>query len=63
MNGSVMMTKVTGMGCTATAIVGACIAVEADMHLAALAAMAIMGVCGDKTKGEKKGPGAFQSDF
>lgn len=62
-NGSPMMTKVTGMGCTATAIVGACIAVEPDMHLAALAAMAIMGVCGDKTNRADKGPGAFQSDF
>ena len=29
-NGSKLMSKVTGMGCTATAIVGACIAVEKD---------------------------------
>lgn len=58
-----MMTKVTGIGCTATAIIGACIAVEADHHVAASAGMAIMGVCGDMSASMSKGPGTFQVNF
>ena len=62
-NGSPLMSKITGMGCTATAIVGACIAVEKDIHLAATSAMAIMGVAGDMAKENSKGPGSFQMNF
>lgn len=62
-NGSALMEKVTGMGCTATAIVGACIAVETDMQLAASAAMAIMGVAGDMAAAKAEGPGSFQANF
>ena len=62
-NGSPLMAKVTGMGCTATSIIGACIAVEKDIHLAATAAMAIMGVAGDMAEAISKGPGSFQMNF
>jgi hydroxyethylthiazole kinase len=62
-NGSPLMSKITGMGCTATAIVGACIAVEKDIHLAATSAMAIMGVAGDMAKENSEGPGSFQMNF
>lgn len=62
-NGSPLMAKVTGMGCTATSIVGACIAVEKDFHLAATAAMAIMGIAGDMAEEISKGPGSFQANF
>ncbi|WP_340064803.1 hydroxyethylthiazole kinase [Ascidiimonas aurantiaca] len=62
-NGSPLMAKVTGMGCTATAMVGACIAVETNMHRAATAAMTIMGVAGDMTEDLSQGPGSFQMHF
>jgi hydroxyethylthiazole kinase len=62
-NGNSLMAKVTGMGCTATAIIGACIAVEKDSHKAAVAAMAIMGIAGDMAKEVSNGPGSFQMNF
>jgi hydroxyethylthiazole kinase len=62
-NGSPLMPKVTGLGCTATAIIGACIAVESDFHLASTAAMAIMGIAGDRADKLSKGPGSFQVNF
>jgi hydroxyethylthiazole kinase len=62
-NGNSLMAKVTGMGCTATAIIGACIAVEKDSHKAAVAAMAIMGIVGDMAQEVSKGPGSFQVNF
>jgi hydroxyethylthiazole kinase len=62
-NGSTLMSKVTGMGCSATAIIGACIAIEPDVHLACTAAMAIMGIAGDMAAELSKGPGSFQVHF
>ena len=62
-NGSPIMSKVTGMGCTSTSIIGACIAVEKNIHKAAVSAMAIMGVVGEKTEKLSKGPGTFQANF
>jgi hydroxyethylthiazole kinase len=62
-NGNSLMSKVTGMGCSATAIIGACIAVEKDSHKAAVAAMAIMGIAGDMAREVSKGPGSFQINF
>lgn len=62
-NGNALMSKVTGMGCTATAVIGACIAVEKDSHKAAVAAMAIMGIAGDMAQEVSNGPGSFQINF
>ncbi|MEM0995384.1 MAG: hydroxyethylthiazole kinase, partial [Bacteroidota bacterium] len=62
-NGSPLMAKVTGMGCTATAIVGACLGVTSDTHQAAVAAMAIMGIAGDMAAAISKGSGSFQMNF
>ncbi|MEP2238208.1 MAG: hydroxyethylthiazole kinase, partial [Maribacter sp.] len=62
-NGSPLMARITGMGCTATAMVGACLGVEEDAHLAATAAMAIMGVAGDMANEISTGPGSFQMNF
>ena len=61
--GAEIMTQVTGMGCTATAIVGACLGITNNAHLAAVAAMAIMGVCGEVAMQNSKGPGSFQIAF
>lgn len=62
-NGSELMSKITGMGCTATAIVAACAAVERDSLAAAVAGMAFMGISGEITAKTAKGPGTFQAEF
>lgn len=59
-NGRPLMAKVTGMGCTSTSIIGACIAVDPDVHLAA---MAIMGIAGEMADKLSDGPGSFQVNF
>lgn len=46
-NGHVWMTKVTGVGCSATAMVGAFAAVQPDAWRATTAAMAYLGVAGE----------------
>jgi hydroxyethylthiazole kinase len=61
--GSSLMSAVTGMGCTATSIIGACIGVESDYHLASCAAMDAMGQAGSKAEKLSNGPGSFQMNF
>lgn len=46
-NGHEWMTRVTGVGCAASALVGAFCAVQADAWRATAAAMALMGVAGE----------------
>lgn len=62
-DGSFLMTKVTGMGCTATAIIGACVGVESDFHLASCVAMKTMGKAGNDAEKKSNGPGSFQMNF
>lgn len=62
-NGSKMMTSVTGMGCTATAVVGAFAAINADAFSSALHAMALMGVCGEAAASYSKGSGSLLVNF
>jgi hydroxyethylthiazole kinase len=59
-NGDVRMTRVTGLGCSLSAITGACLAVEPDPLLAALAACAILGVAGELAAETAPGPGSLQ---
>ncbi|NQZ78177.1 MAG: hydroxyethylthiazole kinase [Ekhidna sp.] len=61
--GSAMMAKVTGMGCTATSIIGSTLAVNSDHHLAAHHAMEIMGTAGNLAEEKSDGPGSFQMNF
>lgn len=61
--GHPLMTKVTGMGCTATAICGAFAAIQPNFAQAAFSAMAVMGIAGEMAAEEAKGPGTFQSVF
>ena len=61
--GSTLMSAVTGMGCTATSVIGACIGVESDYHLASCAAMEAMGQAGSKAEKLSNGPGSFQMNF
>ena len=62
-NGVPLMTRVTGMGCSASAIAGAFCAVQADAFQAAVSAAAFMGVCGEKAFEKAKLPGTFQIAF
>ncbi len=62
-NGSKMMPLVTGMGCTATAIVAAFAAVDSDYLAACVSAMAVMGICGEKAAEKANGPGTMQLHF
>lgn len=59
-NGNPLMTKVTGLGCSATAIIGAFIAVIENKTEAVTAATALMGVAGEIAAKTAKGPGSLQ---
>ncbi|MBF0570263.1 MAG: hydroxyethylthiazole kinase [Candidatus Omnitrophica bacterium] len=62
-NGHPMMSKVTGMGCTASAITGAFISVNPKALSAAAHAMALMGIAGEIAVKRSAGPGSFQLNF
>jgi hydroxyethylthiazole kinase len=62
-NGHPLMTRVTGMGCTASALSGAFLAVAASPFAAAVAAMAVTGIAGEMAAEEARGPGSFQMHF
>jgi hydroxyethylthiazole kinase len=59
-NGHEMMTRVTGLGCTATALVGAALAVERDRLLACAAGLVFLGVAGEIAAARSPGPGSLQ---
>lgn len=59
-NGHILMTKVTGAGCSATAITAACLAVEPNVIAASAHAMALIGTAGDIAMQQAKGPGSLQ---
>jgi hydroxyethylthiazole kinase len=62
-NGDPLMARVTGMGCTASALTGAFAAVNGDAFQAAIHAMVLMGVTGELAKARCQGPGSFQVAF
>lgn len=62
-NGSPLMAKVTGMGCTASAIVGAFAAINGNPLEAATNAMALMGVVGEIAAKSAEGPATLQIKF
>jgi hydroxyethylthiazole kinase len=57
-NGHPWMTRVTGVGCSASALVGAFAAVQADPWRATLAAMACLGVVGEMAAERTQAAGA-----
>jgi hydroxyethylthiazole kinase len=59
-NGVPLMTKVTGMGCTASALTGAFAAVGPSPFAAAAHAMVVLGVAGEVAAERAAGPGTFQ---
>src|SRR5690606_2125535 len=58
-HGHALMTKVTGVGCAAGALIAACCAVERDPALAAAAALTAYGIAGEIAAGRSRGPGSF----
>lgn len=58
-NGHPLMARVTAMGCAASAMVGACLAVEKDAFVATAAALTIVGVAGEMAAEAARGPGSF----
>jgi hydroxyethylthiazole kinase len=63
LNDTPMMARVTGMGCTASAITGAFAGVNSDPFEAAVHAMAVMGVAGEIAAEGAAGPGSFLARF
>ena len=59
-NGHALMTKVTGLGCTATVLIGAFAAINPDPLAAATHAMAVMGICGEIAATTAVGPASLQ---
>ena len=59
-NGHPMMTKVTALGCTASALVAACLTVESDAVVAATHALAVLGICAEYAAESADGPGSLR---
>jgi hydroxyethylthiazole kinase len=62
-NGHFMMQRVTGLGCTASALCGAFLAVNSSFLTATAHAMAVMGIAGEISGENAKGPGTLQLKF
>ncbi|MCS7082900.1 MAG: hydroxyethylthiazole kinase [Bacteroidetes bacterium] len=62
-NGHPLMPRVTGMGCTASALCGAFVAVNTDFAQATTHAMAVMGIAGELAAEGAEGPASFQVRF
>ena len=62
-NGHSMMPKVTGLGCTATALIAAFAAVNKNYLEASFSAMVVMGIAGEIAASKSNGPGSLQMNF
>lgn len=62
-NGHPLMGSVTGMGCGATALIGAYAAVDADPVSATATALACYGLAGERAAKSAVGPGSFAVGF
>ncbi len=58
-NGHLLLTRITGSGCMATSLCGACLAVEKEALYAATAALGFLGVCAEQAFPKASGPGSF----
>lgn len=59
-NGHPLMARVTGLGCSATAVIGAFLAVKLDAFTATVAGLAVFGVAGEIAAECAAGPGSLQ---
>jgi hydroxyethylthiazole kinase len=62
-NGHPLMTQVSALGCAASALVAACLAVERDALNASAAALLIIGIAGEAAAKHARGPGSFAVDI
>jgi hydroxyethylthiazole kinase len=62
-NGDPLMARVTAMGCVASALVGAALAVEPDAWKAMAAALIAVGVAGEVAAARSHGPGSFAMEI
>jgi hydroxyethylthiazole kinase len=62
-NGDPLMARVTAMGCVASALVGAALAVEPDAWKATAAALLAIGVAGEVAAARAWGPGSFAAEI
>jgi len=62
-NGDPLMARVTAMGCVASALVGAALAVEPDAWKAMAAALIGVGVAGEVAAARSRGPGSFAMEI
>lgn len=62
-NGNPMMARVTGMGCTASAMVATFAAINNNPFKAGVHAMTIMGIAGEIAASKSKGNGSLQVNF
>jgi hydroxyethylthiazole kinase len=58
-NGDPLMAQVTAMGCAASALVAACLAVETDGWRATAAGLILVGVAGELAAARAQGPGTL----
>ncbi|RBQ23887.1 MAG: Hydroxyethylthiazole kinase [Methanocorpusculum sp. MCE] len=57
-----IMGKISGTGCMASAVCGACVAVSDPMD-GCITAMAALGIAGEEAAKTAKGPGSFKPAF
>jgi hydroxyethylthiazole kinase len=62
-NGHPLMACVTGTGCTATAVIGAFLAVDNDPFSAAATALAFFGLAGEVAGEKAQAPGSFMIEM
>lgn len=62
-NGHPLMPRVTGLGCSASALTGAFAAVNPVPLFAAAHAMAVMGIAGEMAAERSRGPASLQTNF
>ncbi len=62
-NGHPLMDRVTAMGCAASALMGAFLAVEPDPFIATCSALLVFGIAGEIAGEHARGPGTFQPNL
>lgn len=62
-NGHPLMTKVTGLGCSASAIVGAFAGISENKTESTVAAMSLLGIAGELSEKISNGPGSLQMNI
>ncbi|QBG47613.1 hydroxyethylthiazole kinase [Verrucomicrobia bacterium S94] len=62
-NGTPLMTRVTGLGCSATALIGAFLAVTESKIEAMTAAVALLSIAGELAEKSSSGPGSLQMNL